>query len=122
MSRRLGLLLVVALLAGCSSGEPSEGFELSEFTIAGPGTIGGNAQSLAVRNSGEFPHTLVVTDSSGQVVAATSLIAPGESTTFDVDLDDGTYSFTCRIVAQTGEGALIDHFQSGMHATVEVAG
>ena len=38
----------------------------------------------------------------------------------EVDLAAGVYSFTCRIVAQDSEGALIDHFESGMHASVRV--
>jgi hypothetical protein len=62
----------------------------------------------------------VVTDSSGQVVAATDLVAPDENARLEVDLAAGVYSFTCRIVAQDSEGALIDHFESGMHASVRV--
>jgi hypothetical protein len=54
------------------------------------------------------------------VVAATDLVAPDENARLEVDLAAGVYSFTCRIVAQDSEGALIDHFESGMHASVRV--
>ncbi|HET8739294.1 MAG TPA: hypothetical protein VFO17_06140 [Acidimicrobiia bacterium] len=121
MSKWLRLVAIVALIfGGCSSDVSGDSFDLSEFAIAGPSTIPAGSQSLDVTNSGEFPHTLVVTDSSGQVVAATDLVAPDENARLEVDLAAGVYSFTCRIVAQDSEGALIDHFESGMHASVRV--
>jgi hypothetical protein len=73
-----------------------------------------------VHNSGEFPHTLVVTDETGTVDAATSLIPSCESTSLELDLDPGLYSVTCRIVAQTLDGDIIDHFEAGMHATLQI--
>lgn len=121
MRRRLApLVLAVLLLAGCSSEVTTSGFDVTEFTITGPERVAPGTHVFDVSNSGEYPHTMVVTDSSGQVVAATGLIAPGETTTLEVDLDPGVYSFTCRIVAEDGEGHLVDHFESGMHASVTV--
>lgn len=122
MRRLLGSVVLGALLiAGCS-GDSADGasFDLREFAITGPETIVEGPQSVAVANSGAFPHTLVVTDSTGQVVTATGLIAPGESISVDLDLPAGRYSLTCRIVAQNDEGELIDHFEAGMHTTLTV--
>lgn len=123
--RRLLVPLAVAVLAlaGCSA-DVSDGssFELTEFTITGPDTILVGANPVAISNSGEFPHTLVVTDSTGQVVAATGLIAPGTTTAIDLDLGAGRYNLTCRIVAENDEGDLVDHFEAGMHASLTVAG
>ncbi|HEU4894822.1 MAG TPA: hypothetical protein VFT85_03200 [Acidimicrobiia bacterium] len=115
--------LLVAALTGCASqvGEPTS-YQLVEFAVEGPGRLGSGAGTITVDNAGEFPHTLVITDESGTVVAATSLIAPGETTSLAIDLDPGTYSVTCRIVAQTPDGDIVDHFEAGMHTTVEVAG
>jgi uncharacterized cupredoxin-like copper-binding protein len=56
------------------------------------------------------------------VIAATDLVVPGAEATLEVDLQPGTYVFSCRIVSQDDEGNLIDHFESGMHRTVTVRG
>jgi hypothetical protein len=113
--------LVVAALAGCTSqgGEPTS-FHLMEFAIDGPDRLGVGAETVMVDNGGEFPHTLVITDETGTVVAATSLIPAGESTNLALDLDPGTYSVTCRIVAQTPDGDIVDHFEAGMHTTLHI--
>ncbi len=95
-------------------------FDLSEFTISGPESLASGASTVEVANSGNLPHTLVITDDSGQVVAATDLIPPGETAALDVNLEDGRYSFTCRVVAENGEGEIVDHFEMGMSETVEV--
>lgn len=112
--------LLVALTA-CSGSAAESGFDLAEWQIAGPGEMSADTSSVDVSNSGSFPHTLVVTDSAGNVMAATDLIGPGESTELALDLDPGTYSFTCRIVAQGPEGEIVDHFEAGMNATVSVS-
>jgi hypothetical protein len=113
--------LGVAILAGCASqgGEPTS-YHLMEFAIDGPDRLDDGAETLTVENGGEFPHTLVVTDETGTVVAATSLIPAGESTNLALDLDPGTYSVTCRIVAQTPDGDIVDHFEAGMHTTLHI--
>ena len=116
--------LVVGLLtaAGCSSSSTGSGYDLFEFAIDGPTQLEQGSHSIAVSNSGEFPHTLVVTDASGAVVAATDLVQSGESAQLSVDLDAGRFSFTCRIVAQTPDGDIVDHFEAGMSTTVTVGG
>ena len=113
--------LVVAALAGCDSsgGEPTS-YRLVEFAIDGPDRLDVGTATVTVENEGEFPHTLVITDETGTVMAATSLIAPGESTNLTLELDPGTYSVTCRIVAQTPDGDIVDHFEAGMHTTVHI--
>ncbi|HJQ77740.1 MAG TPA: hypothetical protein VJ948_10845 [Acidimicrobiia bacterium] len=122
MRRVLAGLAACLALAGCAGLAESVSYELVEFSITGPDQLGPGSTSLTVSNAGEFPHTMVVTDSSGEVVAATSLVQPEQSVELAVDLRPGRYSFTCRIVAQDSEGQLIDHFESGMAATVEVSG
>lgn len=122
--RRLAFcaLVLVVVGSGCSSPTTEAGsFDLVEFEIIGPTDLPADTQSIDVANSGEFPHTLVVTDVAGGVAAATSLIQPGERVDLELDLEPGRYSFTCRIVAQTSEGDLVDHFEAGMLATVDVS-
>lgn len=121
MRRSLAVVVACLTLAACGPVAGGNAYDLVEFAIAGPGQLDSGSSSLSVSNSGEFPHTLVVTDSAGEVVAATSLVQPGETVELAVDLTSGLYSFTCRIVAQDGEGNLIDHFEAGMAATVEVS-
>lgn len=117
-------VVIIALLAGivsCSSASTTEHFDLVEFAITGPTQLDPDTATIPVSNSGAFAHTLVVTDAAGGVVAATTLLQPGESADLDVALDPGTYAFTCRIVVETPDGALVDHFEEGMALTVEVA-
>lgn len=119
---RLSLVaaLLVAMTACSGSATTESGFDLAEWQIAGPGEMSTDTNSVEVSNSGSLLHTLVVTNSSGHVVAATDLIGPGDSTELTLDLDPGTYSFTCRIVAQNPEGEIVDHFEAGMNTTVSV--
>lgn len=112
-----GLLLMVA---GCSANATEQAFELVEWHIDGPAHLEGGAGSVQVTNSGTLPHTLVVTNSSGEVVAATDLVPPGETVDLDLDLESGRYSFTCRIVAQSPDGEIVDHYEAGMNTMVEV--
>lgn len=115
-------LLALCLVAACSTQTTGEaGYTLAEGVIEGPGnlTAAGTAM-IDVNNIGEYSHTLVVTNESGEVVGATGLLASGEQTSISVDLEAGTYVFSCRIVSQDDEGNLIDHFEQGMHRTVTV--
>lgn len=124
MRRQLvaALALTVAGATACSATTIEGTFDLVEFAVNGPAELSAESQSVTVTNSGEFPHTLVVTDEEGAAVAATPLIQPGESAEMPLDLDSGLYSFTCRIVAQTSDGDLVDHYEEGMSATVTVRG
>ena len=118
-------LIIIALLiaTGCTSSAPATSavVTLTEFAIGTsaaalvPGSV-----DLTVENAGEFGHTLVVTNELGEVVAATQLIGPGDSTTLSVDLDTGRFEFTCRIVFESSDGALVDHFEEGMRTGVTV--
>jgi hypothetical protein len=122
--RRIWFTAIVLLaLAGCSEtgGGPSS-YVLDEFSVDGPGRLGDGIETVTVDNGGEFPHTLVVTDGTGNVMAATSLIQSGESASLALDLDPGMYSVTCRIVTETPDGDIVDHFEAGMHATLEIPG
>lgn len=118
-------MIVAALLLGTSCAPGASGqarYELGEFFISGPKTLSEQAGTLTVENTGDFPHTLVVTRPGGGVVTATDVVPPGETVTVDLELGPGAYQFTCRIVAQGADGGLIDHYERGMHTTVSVGG
>jgi plastocyanin len=120
--RRVALALIVAIASGSCTGGTTEAasFDLVEYDIAGPSVVDAN-DSISLTNSGEYPHTLVVTDQSGRVAASTALISPGAATEIQLQLDPGRYQFTCRIVAQDGEGNIVDHFERGMTLSVDVS-
>jgi methionine-rich copper-binding protein CopC len=113
---------VLLLMVGCSVETAADAhYALREGAIDGPDRLSAAGQeTFRVQNTGEFSHTLVITDDTGQVIAASGLVESGEQTSLRVDLDPGKYVFSCRIVSQDGEGNLIDHFEGGMHRTVSV--
>lgn len=114
--------LLILVVAACSASQEGTGFDLAEWTVDGPSQLSVETASVTVDNTGSLPHTLLVTNSSGEVVAATDLIVPGESAELALDLDEGDYSFTCRIVAENPEGEVVDHYEAGMNTMVSVAG
>jgi len=83
----------------------------AEWTPAAPVTL---------TNSGEFSHTLVITRDDGGVVFASDVIGPGETATVRLDLEPGEYELSCRLVAQTEGGDLVDHFEEGMRADLTI--
>ena len=110
-------------LSACTSGEGSATaeVELAEFWVTPDhDVLSAGTVELTVENYGEFPHTLVVSDAAGVVLAATELISPDAETILSIDLAPGTYSLTCRIVKGLEDGTVLDHYQKGMVATVEV--
>ncbi|MCI0425633.1 MAG: hypothetical protein L0Z47_07265 [Actinobacteria bacterium] len=121
--RRLALLAVLTVLTGCISATESGQavYHLSEGVVDGPGRLAeGGTTVVKASNIGEFAHTLVVTDEEGAVLGATGVIPPGEEASLTVELGQGTYVFSCRIVTQDSEGNLLDHYELGMHRTVIV--
>lgn len=122
--RAARLAAVALLVAACSSAAASEAeYQLSEGVIDGPDILTrSGAATIHVDNIGEYSHTLVVTNVEGEVLGATALVESGDEATLDVDLEPGTYVFSCRIVAEDDDGNLIDHFEAGMHRTVTVRG
>ncbi len=117
----LGLVAAVALGACGGSREllPEHEVDLFEFGIE-TAAEWGNAAPVTVRNSGEFPHTLVVSRDDGEVVFASDVIAAGDSAVVRLDLEPGEYELSCRLVAQTSDGVLVDHFEEGMRADLVV--
>ena len=116
-------ILPLLLLGACRSATPAQGsptVDLTEFSIMALGTFDAGPNEITVHNEVEFGHTLVIVDNDGTVIDVTGVIAPGESSVYSVDLKPGTYELSCRIVIQTGEGQLIDHYQEGMLTAVEV--
>lgn len=118
----IAVALLLTLAACSSAGSIQDGYDLREFSIEGPAAASAGPSSLAISNSGVFPHTLVIADEAGTVVAATELIQPGETLELGVDLPPGEYQFTCRIVSQKPDGEIVDHFERGMVETVTFEG
>ena len=117
------LVVVVLLAASCTTPAPngsSPAVDLHEFSIVAEGPFDSGINEISVTNTGEFGHTLVIADMSGVVVDATPVIAGGETLLFTVDLGPGSYEFSCRIVVQTDDGTLVDHYHEGMTTTVRV--
>jgi plastocyanin len=79
-------------------------FELAEDTLA-PGTY-----EITLTNEGDSTHDLVV-ERDGEDVAASEQIGPGESSTFEVTLEEGAYVFYCSVG---------NHRSMGMEVPVEV--
>lgn len=121
---RRAILLAMALtllVPACSQTPVSrDRVSLQEYSVqtGNPRWSAGEVE-LQVDNIGEFSHTLVVTAEDGTVVAASDVLRAGEEAILDLELPPGKYQLTCRIVVQTDQG-LIDHYERGMHTTVEV--
>jgi plastocyanin len=79
-------------------------FELPEETFAA-GTY-----EITLTNDGDSTHDLVV-ERDGEDVAASEQIGPGESSTFEVTLEEGEYVFYCSVG---------NHRSMGMEVPVEV--
>ena len=121
--RRILLLAGILLLSACFSSTGSGlHYEMSEFTISGATTLPAGESVIHIANTGEFTHTFVLTDSDGSVVAASDVLAAGETAELTVDVGEGQYMITCRLVVQTEAGGLVDHFEQGMHLPLEVTG
>jgi hypothetical protein len=120
MSRLLTIVLLV-LVTGCTAAPLGESsFVLDDGSIVGPEIISNGTTTLEISNVGEFNHTLVVTDSDGNVLAATDVIAPGTDANLSVDLQPGAYQVSCRLVGQDGDGNIIDHYEIGMFSQLNV--
>jgi Cupredoxin-like domain len=121
--RRKWVAVALLMLSGCGVAAVSEtSVALNEFSVIPLASrLKAGTVDLSVSNSGEFSHTLVVSDSAGTVVAATALIRPGETSSLSIHLQPGAYMFTCRIVGESDTGEIIDHYQRGMAARVDVS-
>ena len=121
MKRLTLLLLVAATIGACSNADPLA-VTLSEFSVDAPASLSAGTTTLSISNQGDFSHTLVVSRSDGTVIASTPVLEPGATTSLGVDLEEGEYQFTCRIVVEVPDAGLVDHYAEGMEATVSVAG
>jgi plastocyanin len=79
-------------------------FELAEDSFS-PGTY-----EITLTNEGGATHDLVV-ERDGEDVAASEQIGPGESSTFEVTLEEGDYVFYCSVG---------NHRSMGMEVPVQV--
>jgi hypothetical protein len=116
------LLSRIVVLPACSSASTdSLAYDLTEFEISGPESLVAGGVTVSVSNSGEFPHTLVIAEQDGRVLAATDMIQPGATVAIDVDLGPCRYQFSCRVVGEKPNGSIVDHFEEGMVQTVSVS-
>ena len=80
-------------------------YELTEDSFA-PGTY-----EITLTNEGDSTHDLVV-ERDGEDVAASEQIGPGETSTFEVTLEEGEYVFYCSVG---------NHRSMGMEVPVQVS-
>ncbi len=73
------------------------GYELEEDSFS-PGTY-----EITLTNTGSASHDLVV-ERDGEDVAASDVIGPGETATFEVTLEEGEYVFYCSVGNHRGMG------------------
>lgn len=120
--RRLALAFVALVLMASCAGETASSaidLDLYEFGITPSSTVFETGTvDLRATNSGRFAHTIVITDPSGSVVAASDLIPPGETITMTIDLAEGGYEISCRIVSTSPDDELFDHYEQGMIAEI----
>lgn len=123
--RRLAVAALVLTATACATAAAADSphVVLDEFSVdVDAGRWEAGLLALSVENVGEFGHTLVITAEDGRVVAGTDLIQAGEGAELHFDAVPGVYQLTCRIVVETGDGAIVDHFEAGMLREIEVVG
>ena len=119
---RFRLLAIVAVMSVACSPEPGvNSIELDVFEFGinpSAATYSPGPVEFTTNNTGEFAHTIVITDSAGLVVMASELIQPETSLGITLDLTGGEYQITCRIVTRGEDGTVFDHFERGMTTTI----
>jgi uncharacterized cupredoxin-like copper-binding protein len=97
---------------GAACGGAGIRVQLSEFKFD-PSSLKTRAgkTTFCLVDSGTVAHDMVVTDTSGNVVAKSALVQAGDSGAFSVDLKSGTYLFYCDVPG---------HKASGMTGTLTV--
>ena len=93
---------------------------IAELKVAASGLFSPGPNSVTVTNDDQFGHTLVTSDDTGRVIEATNVIAAGEQLSLTVNLPPGAYELSCRIVVQTADGTLVDHYEEGMVTTINI--
>jgi len=108
-----GLLVLALAACGGSGGSASGGGQpagstrvsMSDFKYT-PSTVDvKSGATLFLVNDGSAPHDMVVADASGAVKAKSSLVQPGNSTTFTIDnLPAGSYQVYCDVPGHKDAG------------------
>lgn len=121
MRRIVATILLGLFVGACSDAAAADvGVGLYEWGIDVTSTrLQAGIVTVSMENTGEFPHTLIVTAADGRVVAASALLQPGASAELPVAMEPGVYEFTCRIVVEGADG-LVDHYERGMLSVVTV--
>ena len=86
--RKLLIVVVMLTVAACQgpSGSSSD-IDLYEFEIEPSiSNFEAGVVTLDVKNDGEYGHTLVISDSSGQVLSAGDVIDSGQTSRVSIDL------------------------------------
>lgn len=77
--------------------------QLVEYEIRMPDTIPAGPQTLSITNGGKEPHGLVITG-TGVNQQLGSQLQRGDTTTLDVNLRPGTYTFSCPVDGDAAKG------------------
>ena len=90
---------------GTSSGASGQ-VTLTEFKIAPADITASAGSTLTVQNSGTVGHDLVIADSSGKILAKTSVIQPGSTAQLALPsgVTAGSYSAYCDIPGHKTQG------------------
>ncbi len=105
MRKTVGVLALFGagfLFAGCAGDDAAKGVTVSttEMKFAPRTvTVGAGRQAFTVTNNGKARHTFSLNELGHEVT-----VAPGQTKTFSVDLEPGTYRYVCRILDHEGLG------------------
>lgn len=109
----LALALLLSAFGGIASAQgESIDVELGDFYIDMSSAIPAGPVTLNVTSVGDMPHTITI-DGNGVSMTMPETLSNGGSTTWEIDLEPGTYTFYCPIGG---------HRAAGMELTVTVEG
>jgi plastocyanin len=77
--------------------------QLLEYEIRMPNTIPAGPQTLSITNGGKEPHSLAITGTGFNQQLGTQL-QRGDTTTLDVNLEPGSYTFFCPVDGDAAKG------------------
>ncbi len=137
------VVVLAALLVGCSGGSDTTGVDVSlkEFAVTpDPIDVDAGETDFTADNIGTEVHEMVIvraksaadlpTDADGavdeeQMVKADQIgevedVPVGKTKSISFDLKAGDYVIFCNIVDDEADGTKLSHFKQGMHSTFSV--